>query len=118
MIVEPKPGDAEEDPHGGLRAGARPPVALTLRGLDQPLGEAVPVDGVVEKLAFQLMPSGSMIEVMEAKAAKIGEATIAICDAMTVTDSGREGRTVPSSATTTMTGSVEKAGWPVSAKTV
>ena len=55
---------------------------------------------------------------MNTTAAEIGEATIAICEAMTATESGRDGRTLPSFATSTITGSVEKAVWPVPASTV
>ena len=39
-------------------------------------------------------------------------------DAITAADSGRDGRTLPSFATSTMTGSVENAVWPVPASTV
>ena len=55
---------------------------------------------------------------MNTTAAEIGEATIAICDAITAADSGRDGRTLPSFATSTMTGMVENAVWPVPASTV
>ena len=55
---------------------------------------------------------------MKTTAAEIGEAQIASCEATTATESGREGRTPDSLATSTMTGSVEKAVWPVPAKSV
>ena len=55
---------------------------------------------------------------MKTTAADSGEATMAIWEATTATDRGREGRTPPSLATSTMTGSVENAVWPVPAKTV
>ena len=43
---------------------------------------------------------------------------MAIWEATTAMDSGRDGRTLPSLATSTMTGSVENAVWPVPASTV
>ena len=55
---------------------------------------------------------------MKTTAAEIGEATMAICEAGTATDSGREGRILPSLATSTMTGRVENAVCPVPAHSV
>jgi len=40
---------------------------------------------------------------------------MAICEATTATESGRRGRRLVSFATSTMTGIVEKAVWPVPA---
>ena len=51
-------------------------------------------------------------------AAETGEAVIAIWEAMTATDSGRDGRTPPSLATSAIAGSVEKAVCPVPAISV
>jgi len=48
-------------------------------------------------------------------AAEIGDAVMAICEATTATESGRRGRRLVSFATSTMTGIVEKAVWPVPA---
>ena len=51
-------------------------------------------------------------------AAETGEAVIAICEATTATDSGREGRMSFSLATSVMTGIVENAVCPVPAMSV
>ncbi len=51
-------------------------------------------------------------------AAEMGEAVIAIWEATTAIDSGRDGRMPCSLATSVITGSVEKAVWPVPASTV
>lgn len=50
---------------------------------------------------------------MATVAAEMGEAQIAICEATTEIDSGREGRTCPSLATSAITGRVAKATFPV-----
>lgn len=55
---------------------------------------------------------------MNTTAAEIGEAVMAIWEATTAIDNGRDGRTPPSFDTSTMTGSVEKAVCPVPARTV
>ena len=64
------------------------------------------------------MPVGSRSEASRTTAAEIGEAQIAIWEDTTAMESGRDGRTLPSFATSTMTGSVENAVWPVPARTV
>lgn len=74
------------------------------------------VDGITTASNWRYpIPCSSRIDAKKTTAAEIGEAVIAIWDATTATDNGREGR---SFATSAMTGSVEKAVCPVPAGSV